>query len=116
MKIGDRLAVQIEGVDVAEAIVEDIDDGNATLIIPATRLVVRMRQSLDLTATAAPEVDRVFAGLETDGTNESVASEEVNAQAAPTPAPAAPKGIGGSYGEDVGEGIHGRTSFPGEMD
>jgi hypothetical protein len=116
MKINDRIAVQIEGTDVAEAIVEDMDDGNVTLIIPATRLVVRMRQSLDLQATKEPEVDRILAGTTQDGNNESDAVVELNTPA-PTAAPSeAPRGIGAEYSTDVGEGIHNMTRFPGEMD
>lgn len=108
MKIGDRVPVQIEGTNVAEAIVEDIDEGNAVLIIPATRLVVKMRATLDLAATKEPEVDRVFAGLESTGTNESEASLTTNAEGSP----AGPQEV--SEGS-VGEGIHSKTNFPGEM-
>lgn len=115
MKIGDRMAVQIEGVDVAEAIVEDIDNGNVTLVIPATRLVVKMRQSLDLTATATPEVDRVFAGVVDDtGPANSAAADEANNNAPePTAAPVVAPGLSSA---EVGEGIHGLARFPGEMD
>jgi hypothetical protein len=119
MNIGDRFAVQIEGMDVAEAIIEDMDDGNATIVIPATRLVVRMRQSLDLAATKEPEVDRVFAGVETSGDNTSEAAEAANNAPQPVVEPvvvAPPVPEIGPYGEDVGEGIHSRKSFPGEMD
>ena len=111
MKIGDKFPVQIEGMDIGEATIEDIEDGKATLVIPATRLVVQVRQSLDMGATVAPEVDRVFSGLEDSGTNESAASEEINSNiedvASPTDTP---------HVEVVGEGIHSRKSFPGEMD
>ncbi len=101
-KIGDRLAVQIEGIDVAEAVIENIEDGLATIVIPATRLVVQTRQSLDLNATKAPEVDRVFAGVQTDTYNSSDASESL-----PEP-PAAPSAQYNEPGSLVGDGIHGR--------
>jgi len=103
MKIGDRLAVQIEGVNVAEAVVEDIEDGNAVLVIPATRLVVKMRSTLDLNATKEPEVDRVFGGLEESGETTSAAVDEVNTQTSTTTQ--SPNLV---YGSDVGEGLHGR--------
>lgn len=87
MKIGQSLAVQIDGIDVAEAVIEDIEDGNAIIVIPATRLVVQIKQSLDVAATATPEVDRDMTSLvEGPGSEESEAAREVNG--------------------DVGEGIH----------
>lgn len=104
MKVGDRLAVQIEGMDVGEAVIEDIEDGHATIVIPATRLVVQVRQSLDLSATREPEVDRILAGTVEDNTSQSAAAEEHNAPAEqPAPAPAPVQSMGGA---DVGEGIH----------
>lgn len=98
MRIGDRIPVQIEGVSVAEARVEDIEDGTATLVIDATRLVVKLRQSLDLAATNEPEVDRVFVGVQSDQDNTSEATEALS------------EAVSNSSGTtlDVGEGIHGR--------
>ena len=96
MKIGDRLAVQIDGMDVAEAVIEDIEDGHATLVIPPTRLVVQVKQSLDLAATREPEVDRVLGGMENDTPPVSEASQAITP---PTPGYNQP-------GSDVGEGIH----------
>jgi hypothetical protein len=109
MKIGDRLAVQIEGMDVGEAVIEDIEDGHATLVIPATRLVVQVRQTLDLTATAAPETDRVLAGVVDTQDNSSPATEALEQpQQVATPAPAAPVQQYNAPGSDIGEGIHGK--------
>lgn len=79
MKINDKLEVQIQGVTVSEAVIENIDDGKATIIIPATRVVVQVKQSLDLEATNTPDVDRVFGGMETSTPATSDAVEEVNA-------------------------------------
>lgn len=73
MKIGDRLAVTIDGVEVTEAFVEDIEDGQATIVIPATRLVAQVRQTLDLAATPDRDgPDRVLSGLETPLGDEQV--------------------------------------------
>ena len=103
MKVGDRFSVQIEGMDVAEAVIDDIEDGKAILVIPATRLVVQVRQSLDLAATKTPDVDRIFTGVEESGSNTSEATEAVSE--APR-APVAP--VQQTYGgtADIGEGIH----------
>ena len=98
MKIGDRIAVQIEGVDVGEAVVEDIEDGIATIVIPATRLQAKVRSTLDM--AAGPEKsdgpDRIFGGIEDNQPAVSEAMEQVN-QSTTTITNA-----------DIGEGIHGK--------
>lgn len=80
MKVGDQLSVQLEGHTVGVATIEDISDGKATILIPATRVVMGVRQSL--VADVAPETDRVFAGTaETSEPNTSDASEEAESAA-----------------------------------
>lgn len=72
MKVGDQMVVRLENFDVAMATIEHIEDGKATILIPATRIVMGVRQEL---APLNPEVDRIFAGTtEPKGTNESDAS------------------------------------------
>jgi hypothetical protein len=71
MKIGDRFEVGIkdEGqyFDVAEGVIEDIDDGIATIVIPATRIQVQVKQSVDFRAEKESDgPDRILAG-EADG-------------------------------------------------
>lgn len=93
MKIGDRLPVDIQGVTVGEAVVEDIEEGVATIVIPATRLQAKVRQELDLAATdESSGPDRVFGGIEDNQPAVSPAQEEVSS-APPV---------------EVGEGIHGK--------
>lgn len=107
MKIGDKLAVQIEGMDVSEAVIEDISDGNAIIIIPATRLVVQVRQSLDLGATATPEVDRVFVGVEQEQATPAPEEAPVQPMTQVAPPTDAGRGIYTSPAQgDIGEGIH----------
>jgi hypothetical protein len=77
MKVGDQMVVNLGNFEVGMATIEDISDGKATILIPATRVVMAVKQSL---APLNPEVDRVFGGLETTGGNESDASEAVNTQ------------------------------------
>lgn len=86
MKIGDRLSVTMEGFEVAEAIIEDIDDGKATLFIPATRVVMGVATSL----TDLPEEgsERILSG---------------KADNTPSTSPAQD-----AHNDDVGEGIHGK--------
>ncbi len=102
------MAVQIEGMTVTEAVIDNIEDGKATLTIPATRLVVQVRQSLDLAAVKEPESESIIIGAVE---NETVAPEAKQpVQAADTPAPAQPTQPApvtqASSVQDVGEGIH----------
>lgn len=76
MKVGEHLKVFIEGYEVGYAQIEDISDGKATLIIPATRVVMGVKQSL---VDIEPEVetDRVLAGVaEAVGDEGSDAADE----------------------------------------
>jgi hypothetical protein len=73
MKIGDRFEVGIKDdgqyFDVAEGIIEDIDDGIATIVIPATRIQVQVRQSVDFRAEPRHDgPDRILAGETDSGT------------------------------------------------
>ena len=91
MKIGDRFSVDIQGVSVAEAVLEDIDGDQATIVIPATRVVVAIKQELDISATKDPEVDRIFGGM-TQTTEPEVS----------------PASVAVNHSTDIGEGIHGK--------
>lgn len=89
--------MSLEGMAVAEAVLENIEEGVATLVIPATRVQVQIRQSLDVAARPTPEVDRAFGGIsETNDDTPSEATKEVNEVPVPAPAPVA----------EIGEGIH----------
>jgi hypothetical protein len=79
MKIGDRFTVYLDSHAVAEAVVEDIEDDKATLIIPATRLVMGIASSLTDLPEEIPEVEHQFAGLQDLEPGTSKAQEEVNA-------------------------------------
>lgn len=87
MKIGDRISVSMAGFEVTEAIIEDIDDGKATIFIPATRVVMGVATSL----TDLPDegTDRVILGNQHEESGPSVAVEQHNSK------------------DDVGEGIRG---------
>lgn len=54
MKVGDTFAVAIAGHPVANAAVTEIADGKATLVIPATQVVMAIRTELDPEAVAEP--------------------------------------------------------------
>jgi hypothetical protein len=50
MKIGETIPVTMEGYEVAQGIIEDMEDGVATILIPATRVQMGIATSLtDLT-------------------------------------------------------------------
>lgn len=63
MKAGDELTITMEGFSVGTAVIEQIEDGKATIYIPATRVVMGVKQSL---TDVDPEVDRI-AGTINDG-------------------------------------------------
>lgn len=121
MKIGQKLPVQIEGMTVGEAYVDDIDGDEAIVIIPATRLVVKVRTSLDFAAEAERESDgteRVLVGtVDNDGNVTSPAVDDANntsgtggqteaakpAESNSGPSTTAPEPV-----QNVGSGIHGK--------
>jgi hypothetical protein len=71
MRIGDQLTVSLEGIGVAYATIEAIEDNKATIIIPATRVVMGIKSSLE---PATPEVERTNTVL-TEDPNASAKSE-----------------------------------------
>lgn len=73
MKVGDEILVNMGGFDVANAVIEDISDGKATIYIPATRVVMGVKSTL---TDLAPEVDRDVALEEVGGKVESDAIDE----------------------------------------
>lgn len=46
MKQGDEIAVSMEGFHVANAVIEEVSNGEAIIYIPATRLVMGVAESL----------------------------------------------------------------------
>lgn len=59
MKVGDKVSVTIQGSEIAQAEVREVGDGTATLIVPATRVVMAVRTEL------APEVTPATEGAQT---------------------------------------------------
>lgn len=82
MKVGDQLAVSVDGHEVGGiAVIEEIENGKAYIVIPATRVVMSIRQTLEPTT---PETDRIFGGMaETSEEAISDAAAEVNAEPVP---------------------------------
>jgi len=70
MNVGDKVSVTIQGIEVAQAEVKEVGDGTATLIVPATRVVMATKTEL------APEVTPT---ADTSGT-ETVIDEVVRTQ------------------------------------
>lgn len=52
MKVGDKIPVTVEGAVIAEAEIKEVGDGTVTFIVPAKRVVMSVRTSLDPGATA----------------------------------------------------------------
>lgn len=57
MRVNDQLPVTIQGLTVAHAVIEQIEDGVAVLVIPATRFKLGIRMEL---TELVPEVERAF--------------------------------------------------------
>lgn len=87
MNVGDKIAVTIQGSEIAQAEVKEVGEGTATLIVPATRVVMAVRTEL------APEVTPTADGSGT----ETIIDEVVRTDATDiTPVPQA-----NASGEDV---------------
>jgi hypothetical protein len=88
MKIGDRFEVSIkdEGqyFDVTEGVVQDIDDGVATIVIPATTIQVQIKETADFAYKPPSDgPDRILAG-EQNGTFVEVPPQNTQ-QSGPVP-------------------------------
>jgi hypothetical protein len=76
MKIGETIPVTMEGYEVAQGIIEDMEDGVATILIPATRVQMGIATSLtDLT----PDENK-SQGLLTDHDLEGDPNEQVHSE------------------------------------
>lgn len=62
MKIGDKLAVFIEGIEVTRGEIASISNGQVEIIIPGTRVVMATRTELAPHETKAPEVEHQVIG------------------------------------------------------
>ena len=88
MKVGDAYTIRLDEHEVGQAIIESIEDGQATLVIPATRIVMGVKSSLAAPPERVPEVDRVFGGVaETPDNTPSEAQRQVNEQPGPVAQP-----------------------------
>lgn len=66
MKVGDKVPVTIAGQAVTQAEVREMGDGQAVLIVPATRVVMAVRTELAYEAPAPvePEKETIITGVE----------------------------------------------------
>lgn len=80
VKVGDQLVVSMEGLSVCYATVEEVHNGTATIMIPATRVVMGLRTTL---TDLEPEVEQaMLGGVDTKEAPADVApaAQEVNAE------------------------------------
>lgn len=89
MKNGDKLPVTIQGIHVADAVVEAVEADRVTLLIPGTRAVVGVRVSLTDDNTTEPEKETIVDGVVTPD-NSSTATEATTATETAQPEPPAP--------------------------
>lgn len=90
MKVGDTVPVVIAGQTVTQASVKELGDGTATLVVPATLVVMAVRTELALApeeSTTAPEegaggAEHVVLGVEE---RQAASVVETNTDASQTP-------------------------------
>lgn len=85
MNVGDKVRVDIQGTEVAQAEVKELGDGTVTVIIPATRVVMAMKSEL------APEVGPATDDSGTQTIVDEVVRTNPEATGASPQAPAAPQ-------------------------
>lgn len=113
MKPGDKFPVTLDQWTVAEATVVTIEDGQVTLDVPATRIVMGVRTSLADLEVKEPEREIVMLGGERDGIEEPVQNspvadkEKETGVVAPTKSAEPPAPVYEGYGDAVGEGLAG---------
>lgn len=64
MKVNDTVPVTIAGQVVAQAQVEALDDSTATLVFPATRVVMAVRTELTYETPETPDVETIITGVD----------------------------------------------------
>lgn len=124
MKPGDKYPVNLNEFVVAEAVVVDIEDGKATLDIPATRIVMGVKTSLSDLPEEVPNREKILLdeapaptvtptvpqAPNTQGENGQVAPEQptVGDVQPPQPPPAVTTNTANAIPADaVGEGLAG---------
>lgn len=96
MKVGEYVPVTIAGQVIAQAVIKEIGNGTATLIVPATQVVMGVRTELDtgpVEQTPSKQViidgvDRVDANgevIEAPAPVEAPKAEDVTASVEPAP-------------------------------
>lgn len=99
MKRGDKVPVHIGGHQVAMAEVKELEDGTATLVVPATLVVMGVRTELTDLPTTEPSTETIITGVDrpapvddtipsdTSLSSEPVAQTVEPAQAVPSATP-----------------------------
>lgn len=89
MKVGDKFPVTVANQEVAQAEVKEIGEGTATLIVPATRVVMATKTELTVAPVAAePAVQTIIDGVDrvsAPETQEVPVAAPVNTEQAPAP-------------------------------
>jgi hypothetical protein len=89
MKAGDTYPVLVAGQVVAQATIKELGDGTATLVVPATLVVMATRTELTEEVKPEPEKDTVITGVDRPATQEAnetaPVGENADKPAAPQP-------------------------------
>lgn len=71
MKTGDTVPVTVAGQVVAQATIKEMGDGQATLVIPATLVVMATRTELTQETKPEPAKDTIITGVDRPATQEA---------------------------------------------
>lgn len=86
MKIGDTVPVTIAGQTVANASVKELADGTATLVVPATLVVMATRTELTVETPRESSTETVITGVDQEGVErtESAVGQDQTSEASET--------------------------------
>jgi hypothetical protein len=95
MNVGDELEIRIEEFVVGTAVVREISDGKAYVIVPAMEVTFGVKNVLTDLEEEAPEVDRVLVDEPPKYRPPKIKTEETGVQEKPVP----------RENDDIGEGM-----------
>lgn len=85
MKVGDKFPVTLAGHTVTQAVVREVGDGQAVLVIPGVAVTMAVRTELDAPPVREPESEVIIDGVERATAPEGAEAPETQPTAAAEP-------------------------------
>lgn len=92
MKVGDTLPVSVQGIVVAQAVVEAVEHDKVTFVVPGTRVQAGIRTVLEQETPVGDKETIVDGVVRTDNSSTAEAPQQ-DATSSETPAPEADKPV-----------------------